>query len=182
MRCFRDPLARWRRPHREAVFPVRQQWSVMILCAPKTQANRLNAGMGEILSGADATAVTPAQRSLAVGCAMIGVVGSAAAYLIIRKIGKRANALHSISYFSLYSVSLPPATLHLSLGTADPPGAGDRIMYLPPLRPIASCHDLGLPVPPTTFADRSARVSGASERAPSNSPEQTYIALNSRRC
>ncbi|GAA5861437.1 hypothetical protein JCM1840_005369 [Sporobolomyces johnsonii] len=48
--------------------------------------------------------VSSEQRTAAVGVALIGVVGAAGAYLIIRTIGKRASALHSISYFSLYSV------------------------------------------------------------------------------
>ncbi|GAA5957464.1 hypothetical protein JCM3765_001151 [Sporobolomyces pararoseus] len=48
--------------------------------------------------------VTPAQRTSAVLVAMIGVCGAAGAYLIIRVIGKRASATHSILYFSSYSV------------------------------------------------------------------------------
>ncbi|KAL8293659.1 hypothetical protein RQP46_000360 [Phenoliferia psychrophenolica] len=54
--------------------------------------------------GPEAIAVTPEQRSMAVGTAMIGVICSAGAYLIIRFIGKRANASVSfvIPTFILY--------------------------------------------------------------------------------
>ncbi|GAA6010131.1 hypothetical protein JCM11491_005354 [Sporobolomyces phaffii] len=48
--------------------------------------------------------VTPEQRTSAVLVALIGVCGAAGAYLIIRLIGKRASASHSILYFSTYSV------------------------------------------------------------------------------
>lgn len=48
--------------------------------------------------------VTPEQRTSAVLVALIGVLGAAGAYLIIRLIGKRATATHSILYFSTYSV------------------------------------------------------------------------------
>ncbi|GAA5899462.1 uncharacterized protein JCM6883_005228 [Sporobolomyces salmoneus] len=48
--------------------------------------------------------VTPGQCALAVLVALVGVCGAAGAYLIIRLIGKRASATHSILYFSSYSV------------------------------------------------------------------------------
>ena len=35
--------------------------------------------------------------------ALIGTLGAAGAYTLIRKIGTRASALHSVSYFSLWS-------------------------------------------------------------------------------
>ncbi|GAA6059362.1 hypothetical protein JCM10212_003260 [Sporobolomyces blumeae] len=47
--------------------------------------------------------VTPEQRTMAVLVALIGVCGAAGAYLIIRVIGHRASATHSILYFSTYS-------------------------------------------------------------------------------
>ncbi|KDN35579.1 hypothetical protein K437DRAFT_230165 [Tilletiaria anomala UBC 951] len=47
--------------------------------------------------------VTEAERVLAVGVALLGVIGSAGAYATIRCIGTRASALHSVSYFSLWS-------------------------------------------------------------------------------
>ncbi|ORY80263.1 hypothetical protein BCR35DRAFT_304458 [Leucosporidium creatinivorum] len=46
--------------------------------------------------------VTPQERTRAVFIALGGTLGAAGAYVIIRKIGKRANALHSISYFSIW--------------------------------------------------------------------------------
>lgn len=48
--------------------------------------------------------VTPEQRLLAVGVALIGVLGSTGAYTSLRAIGKRAHPLHSLVLFSLYSV------------------------------------------------------------------------------
>ncbi|GAA5827240.1 hypothetical protein JCM11251_001185 [Rhodosporidiobolus azoricus] len=48
--------------------------------------------------------VSSEQRMFAVGVALIGVLGASGAYLIIRLIGKRASPLHSISYFSFYSI------------------------------------------------------------------------------
>ncbi|GAA5855149.1 hypothetical protein JCM8547_002399 [Rhodosporidiobolus lusitaniae] len=52
----------------------------------------------------DEGGVSDEQRMLAVGVALIGVLGASGAYLTIRKIGKRASPLHSISYFSFYCV------------------------------------------------------------------------------
>ncbi|SGY37697.1 BQ5605_C003g01864 [Microbotryum silenes-dioicae] len=46
--------------------------------------------------------VTPEQRTFAVFVCLGSSFGSAAAYLLIRKIGKRASATHSIAYFSIY--------------------------------------------------------------------------------
>ncbi|KXN91325.1 hypothetical protein AN958_01300 [Leucoagaricus sp. SymC.cos] len=49
-------------------------------------------------------AVTPEQRLLAVGVALVGVLGSTGAYTSLRAIGKRAHPLHSLVMFSFYSV------------------------------------------------------------------------------
>ncbi|SCV67963.1 BQ2448_84 [Microbotryum intermedium] len=46
--------------------------------------------------------VTPEQRTFAVFVCLGSSFGAAAAYLLIRKIGKRASATHSIAYFSIY--------------------------------------------------------------------------------
>ncbi|KAG8813676.1 hypothetical protein FRC17_001464 [Serendipita sp. 399] len=46
---------------------------------------------------------TPTQRLIAVGVALLGVLGGTGALISIRAIGKRAHALHSVSFFSLYS-------------------------------------------------------------------------------
>lgn len=44
--------------------------------------------------------VTPAQRLMAVGFSMVGVLGATGAYTSIRAIGKRAHPLHSLTSFS----------------------------------------------------------------------------------
>ncbi|KAH5207468.1 hypothetical protein HBI62_230720 [Parastagonospora nodorum] len=49
---------------------------------------------------ADYDAVTPQQRAMAVGFAMLGVFGAAGAYTTIRWIGKRAHPLISVNYFA----------------------------------------------------------------------------------
>ncbi|KAG7442170.1 drug/metabolite transporter superfamily [Guyanagaster necrorhizus] len=46
----------------------------------------------------------PEHRLLAVGVALIGVLGTTAAFTTIRAIGSRAHALHSLASFSLQSV------------------------------------------------------------------------------
>ncbi|KAL9708898.1 hypothetical protein Ac2012v2_008053 [Leucoagaricus gongylophorus] len=48
--------------------------------------------------------VTPKQRLIAVGVALIGVLGATGAYTSLRAIGKRAHPLHSLVMFSFYSV------------------------------------------------------------------------------
>lgn len=51
---------------------------------------------------ADYDSVTPAQRGMAVGIAMLGVIGAAGAYTTIRWIGKRAHPLISVNYFATW--------------------------------------------------------------------------------
>ena len=46
--------------------------------------------------------VTPQQRLMAVGVAMVGVLGAAGAYTTLRWIGKRAHALISVNYFATW--------------------------------------------------------------------------------
>jgi hypothetical protein len=46
--------------------------------------------------------VTPEQRLMAVGIAMLGVFGAAGAYTTIRWIGKRAHPLISVNYFAIW--------------------------------------------------------------------------------
>ncbi|TKY87740.1 hypothetical protein EX895_003321 [Sporisorium graminicola] len=62
---------------------------------------------GTLIDAADGIATidgaTEKQRLFAVGLAMLGVFGGAAAYVTIRAIGRRASATHSVAYFSLYS-------------------------------------------------------------------------------
>ncbi|KAI9708101.1 MAG: hypothetical protein M1820_004305 [Bogoriella megaspora] len=47
--------------------------------------------------------VTPSQRLMAVGIALIGVMGAATAFTTIRWIGKRAHPLISVNYFAAWS-------------------------------------------------------------------------------
>ncbi|CAO1621410.1 unnamed protein product [Parajaminaea phylloscopi] len=57
--------------------------------------------------------VTESQRLAAIGVALIGVCGAAGAFTTIRAIGTRASALHSVSFFGLYSTLV---SLFLGLG------------------------------------------------------------------
>lgn len=45
--------------------------------------------------------ISPAERTLAVLCAILGSLGAATAYATIRVIGKRAHALVSVNYFAV---------------------------------------------------------------------------------
>ncbi|KAI9450016.1 integral membrane protein DUF6 [Lactarius psammicola] len=47
---------------------------------------------------------TPAQRMISVTAALIGVAAASCAYTIIRAIGKRAHAIHCVTFFSSQSV------------------------------------------------------------------------------
>ena len=51
---------------------------------------------------ADYNKVTAGQRAMAVGIAMIGVLGGAGAYTTIRWIGKRAHPLITVNYFAVW--------------------------------------------------------------------------------
>jgi len=51
---------------------------------------------------AEYDSVTPTQRAMAVGIAMIGVLGAAGAFTTIRWIGKRAHPLISVNYFAVW--------------------------------------------------------------------------------
>ncbi|CAE6431732.1 unnamed protein product [Rhizoctonia solani] len=55
-------------------------------------------------SGVGGPTVTETQRMVAVGVAMLGVLGSSGAYISLRVIGKRAHPMHTMSYFSLWCV------------------------------------------------------------------------------
>ncbi len=60
-------------------------------------------GNGTTPTGPDAGSyenVTPSQRLTAVGIALLGVLGSATVYTVIRWIGKRAHPLISVNYFA----------------------------------------------------------------------------------
>ena len=65
--------------------------------------------------------VTPSQRLSAVGVALIGVLGAACAYTIIRWIGQRAHPLISVNYFAAWSTIVSTVAL-LTI-----PGIGFRL-------------------------------------------------------
>jgi drug/metabolite transporter (DMT)-like permease len=58
----------------------------------------------------DEYGVTPEERLMAVGIALMGVLGASGAYVTIRQIGKRAHALHGVQYFCM--VGPVPTTNH----------------------------------------------------------------------
>lgn len=57
---------------------------------------------------------TPAQRLMAIGVALVGVMGAAGAFTTIRWIGNRAHALVSVNYFSVWSMMVCVAVLSLA--------------------------------------------------------------------
>ncbi|TCD70378.1 hypothetical protein EIP91_003730 [Steccherinum ochraceum] len=61
----------------------------------------LDENVGEII---DITTVTPEQRLVAVGVALIGVLGATGAYTTIRAVGKRAHPMHNLVSFSTQCV------------------------------------------------------------------------------
>lgn len=58
------------------------------------------------LFGSLAEEEDPQERLKAVGVALIGVCSASAAYVTIRQIGKRAHALHSVTYFCIVSYAI----------------------------------------------------------------------------
>ncbi|KAL2157813.1 hypothetical protein VTH06DRAFT_5082 [Thermothelomyces fergusii] len=78
---------------------------------------------------------TPAQRLLAILVALIGVLGAAGAYTTIRYIGKRAHALISVTYFSVWSTLVSTAALLLcpllGIGQAESPIISFRVLLRP---------------------------------------------------
>lgn len=66
----------------------------------------------------DYDSVTPTQRAMAVGIAMIGVLGATGAYTTIRWIGKRAHPLISVNYFAIW------CTIVSIVAMATMPGVG----------------------------------------------------------
>jgi drug/metabolite transporter (DMT)-like permease len=57
---------------------------------------------------------TPAQRLMAIGIALVGVMGGAGAFTTIRWIGNRAHALVSVNYFSVWSMIVCVVVLSLA--------------------------------------------------------------------
>ncbi|KAK0260943.1 hypothetical protein LTR91_002161 [Friedmanniomyces endolithicus] len=76
-----------------------------------------NGTLADGVGGGDASnydAVTPTQRLLAVGVALVGVMGAVTAYTTIRWIGKRAHPLISVNYFAAWC-TLVSTVMMLSL-------------------------------------------------------------------
>lgn len=63
---------------------------------------RENTGVGR--EGPETERGTPAERLVAVGVALLGVLGLAVSYITLRAIGKRAHPLHSLVAFSILCV------------------------------------------------------------------------------
>ncbi|PPQ88433.1 hypothetical protein CVT25_011537 [Psilocybe cyanescens] len=61
-------------------------------------------GSSGMPSAAPAEKGTPKERLVAVGVALLGVLGATGAYTSIRAIGKRAHPLHSMTFFSAWCV------------------------------------------------------------------------------
>jgi drug/metabolite transporter (DMT)-like permease len=62
----------------------------------------------------DVPAATPCQRLYAVAAAMVGVLGSAGAYVAIRWIGKRAHPVICVNYFAAWSTIVSGVALVLA--------------------------------------------------------------------
>lgn len=82
-------------------------------------------GSGDVAPGDDSShghlSATPAEQGMAVGVALLGVLGSAVAYTTIRVIGKRAHPLISVNYFGTCCFLVSAITLaikrHVTLPT-----------------------------------------------------------------
>jgi len=95
---------------------------VFLIAKPETVFGK-HKGVEE---GAGGKQVTMEQRISAVAVGLLGVIGSTGAFLVIRKIGKRANALHSMSYFSIYSVII---SIFIAIFTRSPPVLPNRLSH-----------------------------------------------------
>ncbi|GJJ14183.1 hypothetical protein Clacol_008445 [Clathrus columnatus] len=69
---------------------------VILIARPK-------ALFGDISSPDTTEHPVESQRMLAVGIAMLGVLGATGAYVSLRAIGKRAHVLHNMNYFAFFS-------------------------------------------------------------------------------
>lgn len=79
--------------HKEPVPPASADSDLILSNTTAASSDRL---------AADYDSVTPKQRAMAVGIAMIGVLGAAGAYTTIRWIGRRAHPLLSVNYFAVW--------------------------------------------------------------------------------
>lgn len=62
-------------------------------------------------TGAEDLPISEVQRIVAVGGALVGVLGGASAYFTIRVIGKRAHPMHMMTHFSIWSVLVSVAVM-----------------------------------------------------------------------
>jgi drug/metabolite transporter (DMT)-like permease len=83
----------------QAVAGVCSLLGVVLIARPPFLFNSMPAAMPV---GHHLLETTPAQRMLAVGASMMGVVGGTGAYTSIRAIGKRAHPMHVMTFFSLW--------------------------------------------------------------------------------
>ncbi|KAH9939623.1 EamA-like transporter family-domain-containing protein [Epithele typhae] len=79
---------------------------VVLIARPAFLFGNIDSTIPTIPGEGDAPEVSPAQRLLAVGLALIGALGAAGAYTTIRYIGSRAHTLHNMVAFSSLCVIL----------------------------------------------------------------------------
>ncbi|KAL5315326.1 hypothetical protein ACEPPN_016193 [Leptodophora sp. 'Broadleaf-Isolate-01'] len=74
--------------------------------------------------------VTPAQRLLAIGASLLGVIGASGAYTMIRVVGDRAHALMSVNYFAFLGTASSTIALLVipGIGFTMPHGARDWVL------------------------------------------------------
>ncbi|PIL32542.1 transporter [Ganoderma sinense ZZ0214-1] len=84
----------------------------------------------------DPRIVTPAQRLIAVGVALFGVVGLTSAYTTIRAIGKRAHVMHNLGAFSLFCVLTAPIAMAV---VRTPVVIPDSVLSLAMILAVSGC-------------------------------------------
>ncbi|KAJ3561720.1 hypothetical protein NP233_g10023 [Leucocoprinus birnbaumii] len=85
---------------REAAAGLISLLGVVLIARPPFLFSSHNEESSKFLS----PGTTAQQRLIAVGVALIGVLGATGAYTTLRAIGKRAHPLHSLVIFSFYSI------------------------------------------------------------------------------
>ncbi|KAI0048180.1 DUF6-domain-containing protein, partial [Auriscalpium vulgare] len=83
-------------------------FGVILIARPAAIFGSKTAQQGDV---GETDLVTPHQRLVAVGVALIGVLGATGAYTSIRAIGKRAHPLHSLTFFSSQCVVVASAAM-----------------------------------------------------------------------
>ncbi|KAF8531777.1 hypothetical protein JB92DRAFT_2848873 [Gautieria morchelliformis] len=104
---LREALSR-----KEAIAGLFSLIGVVLIARPQALFGTATAeGIPESISDAGEIVIstTSSQRLIAVGVAMLGVVGATGAYISLRAIGTRAHAMHSMTFFSAYSVIVSTA-------------------------------------------------------------------------